>query len=79
MEVFPHNEHQGIFNMYAEMGNNEHTEMQLKFQDSPNPSLGANTHEVGGRGLNLTVPNHAVLTPMFWVLNMQPQAFAQVF
>jgi len=25
--------------MYAEMGNYERTEMQLKFQDSPNPSV----------------------------------------
>jgi hypothetical protein len=28
-----------IFYMFADMGNNERTEMQLKFQDSPNPSV----------------------------------------
>ena len=30
-------DHLDIFYMYSEMGNDEHTEMQLKFQDSPNP------------------------------------------
>jgi hypothetical protein len=32
-------DHLDIFYMYAEMGNDERTEMQLKFQDSPNPSV----------------------------------------
>jgi hypothetical protein len=64
--------------MYAEMGNDEHTEMQLKFQDSPNPSVFVTTPKVGGRGLNLTAANHAVTTQKFRVLNEQLQAFAQV-
>jgi len=72
-------DHLDIFYMYAEMGNDERTEMQLKFQDSPNPSVFVTTPKVGGTGLNLTVANHAVITQKFWVLNEQRQAFAQVF
>jgi len=67
-----------IFYMFAEMGNDEQTEMQLKFQDSPNPSVFVTTPKVGGTGLNLTAANHAVITQKFWVLNEQRQAFAQV-
>jgi len=67
-----------IFHMYAEMGNDERTEMQLKFQDSRNPSVFITTPKVGGTGLNLTAANHAVVTQKFWVLNEQRQAFAQV-
>jgi len=51
-----------IFYMFAEMGNDERTEMQLKFQDSPNPSVFVTTPKVGGTGLNLTAANHAVIT-----------------
>ena len=58
-----------IFYMFAEMGNDEPTEMQLKFQDSPNPSVFVTTPKVGGTGLNLTAANHAVITQKFWVLN----------
>jgi hypothetical protein len=71
-------DHLDIFYMYAEMGNDERTEMQLKFQDSPNPSVFVTTPKVGGRGLNLTAANHAVITEKFWVLNEQRQAFARV-
>jgi len=67
-----------IFYMFAEMGNHERTEMQLKFQDSPNPSVFVTTPKVGGTGLNLTAANHAVITQKFWVLNEQRQEFAQV-
>jgi len=65
-----------IFHMYAEMGNDECTEMQLKFQDSQNPSVFITTPKVGGTGLNLTAANHAVITQKFWVLNKQWPAFA---
>jgi len=71
-------DHLDIFYMYAEMGNNERTEMQLKFQDSPNPSVFVTTPKVGGTGLNLTAANDAVITQKFWVLNEQRQAFALV-
>jgi len=71
-------DHLDIFYMYAEMGNDEHTEMPLKFQDSPNPSVFVTTPKVGGTGLDLTAANHAVITQKFWVLNEQRQAFAQV-
>jgi hypothetical protein len=64
--------------MYAEMGNDERTEMQLKFQDSPNPSVFVTAPKEGGTGLNFTVANHAVITQKFWVLNEQCQAFARV-
>jgi len=64
--------------MYAEMGNDERTEMQLKFQDSSNPSVFVTTPKVGGTGLNLTAANHVVRTQKFWVLNEQRQAFARV-
>jgi len=62
--------------MFAEMGNGERTEMQLKFQDSRNPSLFITTSKVGGTGLNLTAANHVVITQKFRVLNEQRQAFA---
>jgi len=67
-----------IFYMFAEMGNDERTEMQLKFQDSPNPSVSVTIPKVGGTGLNLTAANHAVITQKFWVLNEGRQAFAWV-
>jgi len=67
-----------IFYMFAEIDNNERTEMQLKFQDSPNPSVFVTTRKVGGTGLNLTEANNTVLTQQFWVLNEQWQAFARV-
>jgi SNF2 family DNA or RNA helicase len=63
--------------MYVEMGNDECTEMQLKFQDSTNPSVFVTIPKVGGTGLNLTAANHAVITQTFWVLNEQRQTFAQ--
>jgi hypothetical protein len=64
--------------MFVEMGNDEHTEMLLKFQDSPNPSVFVTPPKVGGTGLNLTAANHAVITQRFWVLNKQRQEFEQV-
>jgi hypothetical protein len=64
--------------MYAEMGNEKRTEMQLKLQDSRNPSVFITTLKAGGTGLNLTAANHAVITHKFWVLNKQRQAFARV-
>jgi len=71
-------EHLDIFYMYLEMGNDERTELQLKFQDSPNPSVFVTTPKVGGTGLNLTAANHVVITQVFWVLNEQRQVFALV-
>jgi hypothetical protein len=67
-----------IFYMFAEMGNDKCTEMQLKFQDSPNPSLFVTTPKVDGTGLNLTAANHEVITQKFWVLNEQRPAFARI-
>jgi len=71
-------DHVDIFHMFAEMGNDKRTEIQLKSQDSRNPSVFVTTPKVGGTGLNLTAANHAVITQKFWVLNEQWQAFARV-
>jgi len=51
-----------MFHMYAEMGNDERTEMQLKFQVSRNLTVFITTHKVGGIGLNFTTANHAGIT-----------------
>jgi len=67
-----------IFHMYAEMGYDERTEMQLKFQDSRHLSVFITTPNVGGTELNLTAANHPVITQKFWVFNEQWQAFAWV-
>jgi hypothetical protein len=67
-----------IFHMNAELGNDERTDLQLKFQDSRNPSVFITTPKVGGKGLNLTAANRAVITQKFWVLNEHRQAFARV-
>jgi SNF2 family DNA or RNA helicase len=48
--------------MYVEMGKEKRTEMQLKFQDSTNPSVFVSTLKVGGTGLNLTTANHVLRT-----------------
>ena len=71
-------DHLDIFYMYAEMGNDERTEMQPKFQDSPNSSVFVTTPKVGETGLNLTAPSYAVITQKFSVLNEQRQAFEWV-
>jgi hypothetical protein len=74
-KLFPDNV--DIFHMYAEMGNDECTEMQLPFQDSRNPSVFITTPKVNRRGLNLTAANHAVIPLKIWVLNEQRQLFAR--
>ena len=58
-------DHVGIFHMYAEMGNDERKEMQLKLQDSRNPSGFIAMPNVGGTSQNLTAGNHAVITQKF--------------
>jgi len=69
--------HVQIFHMYAEMGNDERTEMQLRLKDSRNPSVFVTTPKVGGTSPNPTAPNHAVITQKCWVRNEQQQAFAR--
>jgi len=71
-------DHVDILLMYTEMGNDEWTEMQLKFQDGRNPSVFITTPKVGRTGLSLTVANHAIISQKFWVLNEQQQVFARV-
>jgi len=53
-------DHLDVVYMYGEMGSDERTEMQLKFQDSPNPSVFVTKLKVAGTGRNLTAANHAV-------------------
>jgi len=55
-------DHLVIVYMYPELANEEKAEMQLRFQDSPNPSVFVTSPEVGVTGLNLTAANHAVRT-----------------
>jgi hypothetical protein len=62
--------------MYAEIGNDEQREMQLKLQDSRNPAVFVMTPNVGGTGQCLTLANQAVITQMLWLLNERRQAFA---
>jgi SNF2 family DNA or RNA helicase len=64
--------------MYVEIGNNERTKMQLKFQELLNSSVFVTTPKVGGTGPTLTAANHVVITQKFFVLNKQHQLFALV-
>ena len=75
-KFFP--DHFDIFYLYSEMGNDERTEMQLKFQDLANPSVFVTTPKEGGTGLNLAAANHGVIPQTFWVLNEQQQVFGWV-
>jgi hypothetical protein len=60
MKCFTDNVHR--FHMYAEMGNDDHTEMQLKYQALRNPSVFITTPIVGWTGQNHTAAIHAVVT-----------------
>jgi hypothetical protein len=64
-----------IFHMYAEMGNDKRAEMQLKIQNSRNPSVFITTPKEGRTRSSLTAANDAVITQKFSVLNEQRQAF----
>jgi len=65
--------------MYAEMGNNELTEMQLKFDDLPHPSVLVTTAKVSGTSRNLTPAKYAVITPKFLVLSEQRHLSEQAY
>jgi len=58
-----------MFCIFAEMGNNEGTEMQSIFQDLPNLFMCVTTPKVDGTGLTLIAANHGVITQKFWILN----------
>jgi len=58
------------------MGNDERTEMQLKFHVSRNPSVVITTPNMGGTGLNHTSAKYAVITQKYCVLNEKRQEFA---
>jgi hypothetical protein len=62
--------------MYAEMGNNGPTEMQLKFQDSGNHFVSISTPTVGAISQGCTTANHGVTTKKCWGLNEQREVFA---
>jgi len=71
-------EYVDIIQMNTEMGNDECTEMQIKSQDSLNPSVFNTTPYVEGRGLNPKAPNNIVGTYTIWVVNGQDQAFVHI-
>jgi len=64
-----------IFHMYAEMGNHEHTKMQLRFQHTANSFVLITKHQVGGTGQYCKAANNVVITWKFCVLNKQYSAF----
>lgn len=64
--------------MNVKIGNDEWTEMQLKFYDSCNASAFVTLPKVGGTHIYLTAAIHVVITQKFWELNEQWQAFARV-
>jgi hypothetical protein len=51
-----------IFHMYAEMGNHEHTKMQLRFHHTANSFGFITKHQVGGTGQYHTAANNVVTT-----------------
>ena len=71
-------DHVDIFHMYAEMGNDERTEMQFKLQDWHNPSVLVMTPKVGRTDLNHTGASHTVITEKLLVQNKQQWAFVRV-
>jgi hypothetical protein len=71
-------DHLDIVYSYAELGNNERTEMQLELEDSRNFSMFVITPKVGGTSLNLKAANHTVITQKFWVIDKQHQELARV-
>jgi len=60
------------------MQHNEHTEMQLKYQDSWYPSVIVTTPTVGKADLHHTAANEAIIKQKFHVLNMKWYANASV-
>jgi len=71
-------DHLDIFYQYEEMGNNECTQMQLKFEGLPNHSGFVTTSKVRGTGIYLTAANLAIISQKFCILNEQCQGFVQV-
>jgi hypothetical protein len=53
------------FHSYAKVNNDQHSEMQLKFQDSQNPCGVIVTLKMGKSDLNLTAAYHAGLSWIF--------------
>jgi len=69
-------DHVDIIHTYAQVGIDQHLDMQLKMQTSPNPSVFITRPKVCRTGLPLTTANHEVIAQRFWVLNKQCQVFA---
>lgn len=55
-------DHVNIFDMYAEMGIDECTEIEHNFHDSQNPSVHVTSPKVCRIHLNFTTTNHTVST-----------------
>jgi len=67
-----------VFHIYADIGKDDDTEMQRRFQYSQHPSVFITAPTVGGTGLTLTAGNSALVTHKFWVLHQQRQTFPWV-
>jgi len=57
-----------VFPKFTEMDINKYTAIQLRFQNSPNPSVLVTTPKVAGHGLNFTAVNDAVIIQKFCIL-----------
>lgn len=61
----------------CKVGNDECTEIKIKFQHSRNASGFVTTPNLDRTGLNLSAANRAVVLPKCWVMNKLRQAFAR--
>jgi len=64
--------------MDSEKGKGGCTDIQLWFEDSPNPSVFITPVKVYGIHLNITTSNDAVITPKFCISNEHYQIFATI-
>ena len=64
-----------IFNICADIGNNENAQFQLKLQDLQIHAVFITTPNVGGTGPNLSASHHAVIAQKVRVLNEKWEAF----
>jgi len=67
-----------MFSIYAAVGKDGLTEMQPKYQHSPNHFVFVTPPQLDGTGPNLTVANYLVRTQRFGVWNEYHQAFTPV-
>jgi len=71
-------DHVDVIHMYAEMCNDQSTQMPLKFQYSLDPTWCITTPTDNGTSHNPILTKNIVTHMTFWVLNVPCQAFAWV-